>query len=35
MDAFERVTALHTHPVLEARLDSAFFTQHTLTLLDL
>ena len=35
MDTFDRVGALGTHPVLEARLDSAFFSQHTLTLLDL
>ena len=35
MDSFERVRALDGHPVIEARLDSAFFSQHTLTLLDL
>ena len=35
MDAFDRVRALLPHTVLEARLDSAFFSQHTLTLLDL
>ena len=35
MDAFDRVRDELAHPVLESRMDSAFFSQNTLTLMDL
>ena len=35
MNVFDRVGDELAHPVLESRLDSAFFSQHTLTLMDL
>ena len=35
MNVFDRVGDELAHPVLESRLDSAFFSHHTLTLMDL
>ena len=35
MNVFDRVRDELAHPVLESRLDSAFFSQYTLTLMDL